>query len=96
MSKKPKKPKKLGTISHKTSTNKLIVPTKITPKIGSQVTNQKKQPIGKINDILGSTKKTYLSIKTNHKYTQAQIGETVYLTPNKRRNKRRMKRRQAY
>ncbi|PAV07150.1 H/ACA ribonucleoprotein complex subunit GAR1 [Methanosphaera cuniculi] len=98
MSKKKNKPKELGMISHITNTNKLIIPTKITPKLGSTIINKQNKPIGKVNDIFGSTKKPYISIKTNNKYyTKAKPGEVVYLsTQRRRKNKRRMKQRQAY
>ena len=85
---KPQK-NKLGTISHITSTNKIIVPSNKTPRIGSTVTNKNNKSIGKINDIFGSTKKPYLSIKTNPKYKKANPGEEVYLsTQNKKRRRR--------
>ena len=93
-SNKKQKMKQLGTISHKTSTNKLIVPSKITPKIGSIIVNKQKKPIVKINDIIGSTKKPYISIKTSPKFRKAKVGEEVYLSTNKKR--RRMRQRQAY
>ncbi|WP_308573874.1 Gar1/Naf1 family protein [uncultured Methanosphaera sp.] len=97
MSKKKNKPKELGMISHITNTNKLIIPTKITPKLGSTIINKQNKPIGKVNDIFGSTKKPYISIKTNKYYTKAKPGEVVYLsTQRRRKNKRRMKQRQAY
>lgn len=81
--------KEIGTISHITSTNKLIVPTNKTPRIGSLLVNSKNKPIGKINDIFGSTKKPYISIKTGNKFKKANPGETVYLSPqNKKRRKR--------
>ena len=83
---KPQK-NKLGTISHITSTNKIIVPSKKTPRIGSTILNKDNKKIGKISDIFGSTKKPYLSI--NHKYKKANPGETVYLsTQNKNRRKK--------
>lgn len=94
MSKNNSKLKEIGTISHITSTNKLIVPSKKTPRIGSIIINKHGKPVGKINDIFGSTKKPYLSIKTSKKFKKAKPGETVYLSPKK--NRRRMKQRQAY
>ncbi|MBR0472854.1 MAG: hypothetical protein IJI98_09195 [Methanosphaera sp.] len=85
---KPQK-NKIGTISHITSTNKIIVPTNKTPRIGSTITNNKNQAIGRINDIFGSTKKPYISIKTSHKYKKAKPGEEVYLsTQNKKRRRK--------
>jgi RNA-binding protein len=76
----------LGVISHITSTNKLIVPSNKTPRIGSLLVNSKKQPIGKINDIFGSTKKPYISIKTSNKFRKINPGDKVYLSPqNKKR-----------
>ena len=59
------KTKEIGTISHITSTNKLIVPSNKTPRIGSILVNDKNKPVGKVSDIFGSTKKPYISIKTN-------------------------------
>ncbi|RAP43792.1 H/ACA ribonucleoprotein complex subunit GAR1 [uncultured Methanosphaera sp.] len=94
MTKKDNKFKEIGTISHITSTNKIIVPSKQTPRIGTTILNKKNKPIGKLSDIFGSTKKPYLSIKTSKKYRKAKPGEKVYLPP--RNNKRRMKQRQAY
>lgn len=94
MSKNNNKLKKIGTISHTTSTNKLIVPSDKTPRIGSLVVNKNNKAIGKINDIIGSTKHPYISIKTNKKFKRANVGETVYLAPKNRR--RRMRPRQAY
>lgn len=94
MSKKSKI-KKIGTISHISSTNKIIVPSKQTPKLGSTIINKQHKPIGKVNDIFGSTKKPYISIKTGKKFKKAKIGEEVYLLL-KKNNKRRMRRRQAY
>lgn len=92
--KKNNNPKKIGIISHITSTNKFIVPSNITPKIGSIVVNKNNKAIGKINDIIGTTKQPYISIKTNYKFKKAKVGDTVYLS---RKNKRRrMKPRQAY
>ena len=80
--------KEIGVISHITSTNKPIVPSNKTPRIGSLLVNKKNKPIGKISDIFGSTKKPYLSIKTSNKYKKANPGETVYLSPqNKKRRK---------
>ena len=76
----------LGIISHVTSTNKLIVPSKKTPRIGSLLVNGKNKPIGKVNDIFGSTKKPYISIKTSNKFKKANPGEKVYISPqNKKR-----------
>ncbi|WP_455645235.1 H/ACA ribonucleoprotein complex subunit GAR1 [Methanosphaera sp.] len=94
MSKKNQKLKEIGIISHVTSTNKLIVPSKKTPRLGSTLVNKQRQPIGKISDIFGSTKKPYISIKTNKKFKKAKPGDIVYLPP--KNNRRRMKRRQAY
>ncbi len=85
------KPKlnEIGTISHITSTNKIIVPSNKTPRIGSLIVNSKNRAIGKISDIFGSTKKPYISIKTNDKFKKAKPGEVVYLSPqNKKRRKR--------
>lgn len=85
------KPKlnEIGIISHISSTNKLIVPSNKTPKIGSLLVNSKNKPIGKINDIFGSTKKPYISIKTSKYYKKANPGETVYLSPiNKKRRRK--------
>lgn len=80
---------KIGIISHITSTNKIIVPSNKTPRIGSLVVNGQNKAIGKINDIFGSTKKPYLSIKTNPKFKKSKPGETVYLSPqNKKRRKK--------
>ena len=90
MSKKNSKLKKIGTISHITSTNKLIVPSNKTPRIGSVIVNKQHKPIGKINDIFGPTKQPYISIK----FKKANTGEAVYLQPKNKR--RRMKQRQAY
>lgn len=94
MSKKNSKLKKIGTISHITSTNKLIVPSNKTPRIGSVIVNKQHKPIGKINDIFGPTKQPYISIKTSKKIKKANTGEAVYLQPKNKR--RRMKQRQAY
>ena len=94
MSKKNSKLKKIGTISHITSTNKLIVPSNKTPRIGSVIVNKQQKPIGKINDILGPTKQPYISIKTSKKFKKSNTGEAVYLQPKNKR--RRMKQRQAY
>ena len=94
MSKNNYKLKEIGTISHITSTNKIIVPSKQTPRIGSVVVNKNRKAIGKINDIFGPTKSPYLSIKTSKKFRKAKIGEIVYLPP--KNNKRRMGQRQAY
>lgn len=95
MTKNNSKLKEIGTISHITSTNKLIVPSKKTPRLGSIIVNKQRKAIGKVSDIFGSTKKPYISIKTSNKFKKAKPGETVYLSP-KRRNKRRMKQRQAF
>lgn len=81
--------KEIGTISHITSTNKLIVPSNKTPKIGSILVNSKNKPIGKVNDIFGSTKKPYISIKTSYKFKNINPGEKVYISPQNK--KRRMK-----
>ena len=79
----------IGTISHITSTNKLIVPSNKTPRIGSLLVNSKNKPIGKINDIFGSTKRPYVSIKTSNKFKKAKPGDIVYLSPqNKKRRKK--------
>ena len=94
MSKKNSKLKKIGTISHITSTNKLIVPSNKTPRIGSVIVNKQHKQIGKINDIFGPTKQPYISIKTSKKFKKANTGEAVYLQPKNKR--RRMKQRQAY
>ncbi|MDO5826567.1 MAG: hypothetical protein BZ137_07230 [Methanosphaera sp. rholeuAM130] len=94
MTKKYNKLKKIGSISHITSTNKLIVPSNKTPRIGLIVVNKNNKAIGKINDIIGSTKKPYISIKTSQKFNRINVGETVYLPPNNK--KRRMRLRQAY
>lgn len=85
MTKNKNKQKKIGIISHETSTKKLIVPTKNTYRLGSIVTNNKQEAIGRINDIIGSTKKPYISIKTNNKFKKAKVGETVYLIPNQKK-----------
>lgn len=86
MSSNKTKLNELGIISHITSTNKLIVPSNKTPRIGMLLVNHKRQPIGKINDIFGSTKKPYISIKTSNKFTKASPGDKVYLSPhNKKR-----------
>ncbi len=77
----------LGVISHVTSTNKLIVPSNKTPRIGSLLVNGKNRPIGKINDIFGSTKKPYISVKTSNKFKKAVPGETVYLSPQNRKRR---------
>ena len=89
MSKNRKTLKELGTISHKTSTNKLIVPTKKSPKIGLTVVNGQNKKIGWINDVIGSTKSPYASIKTNNKCSQAKIGQKIFISPknNQRRKK---------
>jgi RNA-binding protein len=89
MTRKNNKLKKLGTISHVTSTNKLIVPSNKTPRIGLLVVNKNNKAIGKINDIIGSTKNPYISIKTNHKFKKANVGEEIYLAPKDK--KRRMR-----
>ena len=94
MKKKNNKLKKLGSISHITSTNKLIVPSQNPPRIGLLVVNKNNKAIGKINDIIGSTKSPYISIKTNKKFKKANVGESVYLAPKNKR--RRMRPRQAY
>jgi RNA-binding protein len=89
MTKAKPKLKEIGTISHISSTKKLIVPSDKTPRIGSLLVNNKNQAIGKINDIFGSTKKPYISIKTNNKFKKAKPGEVVYLSPqNKNRRKK--------
>ena len=86
MSSNKNKLNELGMISHITSTNKLIVPSNKTPRIGSLLVNHKREPIGKINDIFGSTKKPYVSIKTSSKFKKAKPGDKVYLSPqNKKR-----------
>lgn len=80
------KTKEIGTISHITSTNKLIVPSSKTPRIGSILVNDKNKPIGKVSDIFGSTKKPYISIKTNSKFQKSNPGEKVFISPqNKKR-----------
>lgn len=94
MTKKNNKLKELGIISHITSTNKLIIQSNKTPKIGTTLVNNKRQAIGRINDIIGSTKKPYISVKTNHKFKKINVGEKVYLPP--KNNRRRMRKRQAY
>ncbi|RAP45310.1 MAG: hypothetical protein BZ135_06250 [Methanosphaera sp. rholeuAM6] len=79
----------IGTISHVTSTKKLIVPSNKTPRIGSLLVNSKNKPIGRINDIFGSTKRPYVSIKTSNKFKKAKPGDVVYLSPqNKKRRKK--------
>ncbi|RAP51869.1 MAG: hypothetical protein BZ138_04175 [Methanosphaera sp. rholeuAM270] len=89
MTRNEPKLKEIGVISHITSTNKLIVPSNKTPRIGSLLVNNKNMPIGKINDIFGSTKKPYISIKTNKKYQKIKAGQKVYLSPlNKKRRKK--------
>ena len=86
MSSNKTKLNELGIISHITSTNKLIVPSNKTPRIGSLLVNAKKQPIGKVNDVFGSTKRPYVSIKTSSKFKKVNPGDKVYLSPqNKRR-----------
>lgn len=94
MKKKNNKLKKLGNIIHITSTNKLIVPSQNPPRIGLLVVNKNNKAIGKINDIIGSTKNPYISIKTNKKFNKINVGEAVYLPP--KNKKRRMRPRQAY
>ena len=94
MSRKNNKLEKLGIISHVTSTNKLIVPSEKTPRIGLIAVDKNNKAIGKINDIIGSTKNPYISIKTNKKFKKINVGETVYLAP--KNNRRRMRPRQAY
>ncbi len=86
--------REIGTVSHISNTNKIIIPTNFTPPLGSTVVNKKSKPVGRINDIFGSTKKPYVSIKSNKKHKKVNVGETVYLPPKNRR--RRMKPRQAY
>lgn len=93
MTKNKPQQNKLGIISHITSTNKLIVPTNKTPRIGSVIINKDNKAIGKISDIFGSTKKPYLSIKTNPKFKKAKPGESVYLSTN---NKKRRKKHARY
>lgn len=89
MSSNKTKLNELGIISHITSTNKLIVPSNKTPRIGSLLVNSKRDSIGRINDIFGSTKKPYISIKTSNKFKKASPGDVVYLSPqNKKRRKR--------
>ncbi|MBQ6220617.1 MAG: hypothetical protein IJJ47_12875 [Methanosphaera sp.] len=78
----------LGIISHVTSTNKLIVPSNKTPRIGSLIVNKNGKAIGKISDIFGSTKKPYISIKTSNKFSKANPGEKVYLSPQNKRRRR--------
>lgn len=94
MTKKNSKLKKIGNISHITSTNKIIVPSNKTPRIGLLVVNKNNKAIGKINDIIGSTKNPYISIKTSKKFNKINVGEAVYLPP--KNNNRRMRLRQAY
>ncbi|MDO5851639.1 MAG: Gar1/Naf1 family protein [Methanobacteriaceae archaeon] len=84
------KNKKIGIIKHITKRNKIIIESKQTPKTGSIITNEKQEPIGKVNDIFGSTKRPYISItKINEKQTKK--GDILYLS--KQNNKRRMKKR---
>ena len=90
--KKNNKLREVGQISHISSTNKLIIPIKNTYRIGATLVNKNNKPIGRINDIFGSTKKPYLSIKTSKKFKKIRVGETVYLSPNNK--KRRMRPRQ--
>lgn len=90
MSNKKIKFKKIGTVSHISSTNKIIIPSKQTPKIGLTLVNKQKKPIGRISDIFGSTKKPYISVKTNKKFKKVKPGDEVYLPPRKN-NRRRMK-----
>ncbi|AWX33165.1 H/ACA ribonucleoprotein complex subunit GAR1 [Methanosphaera sp. BMS] len=94
MTRKNSKLKKIGNISHVTSTNKIIVPSNKSPRIGLLVVNKNNKAIGKINDIIGSTKNPYVSIKTNKKFHKINVGEAVYLPP--KNKKRRMRPRQAY
>jgi len=94
MTKKKNKLQELGVISHITSTNKLIIPSNKTPRIGTTLVNKNRQAIGRINDIIGPTKNPYISVKTNHKFKKINVGEKAYLPP---KNKgRRMRKRQAY
>ncbi len=86
--------REIGTVSHISSTNKVIVRTQFIPSIGSQVVNKNSKTIGRIIDVLGSTKKPYLSIKTKKKYPKVKKGDIIYLPPKNKR--RRMKPRQAY
>lgn len=88
MSKNKSKLNEIGIISHITSTNKLIVPSKKTPRIGSLIVNRNKKAIGKVSDIFGSTKKPYISIKTSNKFNKANPGETVFLSPQNKRRRR--------
>lgn len=89
MTKNKVKLNEIGTISHITSTNKLIVPSNKTPRIGSLLVNSKNKPIGKISDIFGSTKSPYISIKTGNRFKKAVPGDKVFLSPqNKRRRMR--------
>lgn len=86
MSSNKTKLNELGIISHVTSTNKLIVPSNKTPRIGSLLVDAERRPIGKVNDVLGSTKRPYISIKTSNKFKKARPGDKVYLSPsNKKR-----------
>lgn len=94
MTTKKNKLQELGIISHITSTNKLIIPSNKTPRIGTILVNKNRQAIGRINDIIGSTKKPYILVKTSHKFKKIEVGEKVYLPP---KNKgRRMRKWRAY
>lgn len=89
MSKKNNKLKKIGMISHKTSTNKLIVPYNNPLQIGSLIVNKNNKAIGKINDVIGPTKNPYISIKTNKKFQKANVGQNVYLPPKTKKRRKR-------
>ena len=76
--------KKLGTISHISNKDKMIVRSHKTPGFGISVFSHDKKRLGIVHDIFGPTKKPYISVKPNAKNSknlENRVGETLYIPP---------------
>lgn len=83
---------RLGNVLHTSSSRNLILKTKITPKLGSKVVDEKLKSIGTVLDIFGPVSSPYISVKPTKSKLHTAIGSTLYTIPSNKKRKEKRKR----
>jgi len=79
---------RLGKVLHVTPSQNVVVKIDKTPKIGSNVVNEKLQTVGKIFDLIGPTSSPYAILRTTIEKPETLVNKQLYvLSSKKRRNK---------
>lgn len=80
--------RRMGKVLHITPSKKVVVKAENLPKIGDRVFDEKRDPVGTVFDIFGSTSSPYVAVKPDVEDPHRLVDYALYVRPTRKSRKK--------